>query len=111
MPPIYAIFACFATLRLSYQKGSGGAVRGLISFYSQIDCAPSKEANIKLHFALVAVILAGTPVGAWADDYPPPPSCNLSSSLINHIQAQLQAVVNLPDANGGIFKLIVCGQR
>jgi hypothetical protein len=59
---------------------------------------------MKLRFALVAVILAGAPVGAWADDYPPPPSCTLSSSLINHIQSQLQAVVNLPDGNGGIFK-------
>jgi hypothetical protein len=46
---------------------------------------------MKLRLALVAVILAGgAPVGAWADDYQV--SCNLNSSVVNHIQTQLQAV-------------------
>jgi hypothetical protein len=65
--------------------------------------AHQKEGNMKLRVALVGIILGGgAPVGAWADEQQP--NCNLSSSLVNHIQAQLQAVVNLPDANGGIFK-------
>ena len=80
-------------------------MRSFNQFFSQIDCAPLEGGNMKVHLALVAVIFsAGATVGAWADDYPPPPSCKLSSSLINHIQNQLQSVVNLPDGNGGIFK-------
>jgi uncharacterized protein GlcG (DUF336 family) len=73
-------------------------------FFVQSYYAPrQKEANMKLRLALVGIMLgSGAPVGAWADEQQP--NCNLSSSLVGHIQAQLQAVVNLPDANGGIFK-------
>jgi uncharacterized protein GlcG (DUF336 family) len=80
-----------------------GGDEALAVFFLPDNLRPIKEANMKLRSALVAVILAGgAPVAAWADDYQF--SCNLSSSVVGHVQAQLQAVVNLQDANGGIFK-------
>jgi hypothetical protein len=57
---------------------------------------------MRLRFTLVAVVVAvGAPSAGWADDHQP--SCALSSSLVNQIQSQLQTVVNLSGANGGLF--------
>jgi uncharacterized protein GlcG (DUF336 family) len=57
---------------------------------------------MKLRLVLVAIIFAnGVPAGAQADDNQP--SCNLSSSVVAHIQNQLSVVVGASDANGGLF--------
>ena len=37
-------------------------------------------------------------------------NCSISTSVINNLQKQLAIVIALPDANGGIFKPIACGQ-
>jgi uncharacterized protein GlcG (DUF336 family) len=47
--------------------------------------------------AACGLLLSGT--AAYAD-----PPCGISSSVVRAIQAQLKTVVNLSDANGGIFK-------
>jgi uncharacterized protein GlcG (DUF336 family) len=58
---------------------------------------------MKLYLALFsAILVGGLPIVALADENQP--ICKLSASLINHIQSQLQGVVSLSDANGGIFK-------
>jgi hypothetical protein len=63
---------------------------------------------MKLRLALVGIMLgSGAPVGAWADEQQP--NCNLSSSLVGHIQAQLQAVVIFQMQMGESSSLIACG--
>ena len=48
---------------------------------------------------LAVIILFAATVAAHAD-----PVCGLSSSIVEAVQGQLKTVVNLSDANGGIFK-------
>jgi uncharacterized protein GlcG (DUF336 family) len=61
---------------------------------------------MKLRFAFIAVLVAGAPSAGWADDSQgnSQGSCSLSSSLVSQLQSRLQTVVNLADANGGLFK-------
>lgn len=59
-----------------------------------------KSRGILVAFALLA--LGST--AARADDDQQQPSCKIPPYLVNQIQSQLSAVVNLPDGNGGLFK-------
>jgi len=48
---------------------------------------------------MAGCLLAAGTVSAWADT-----PCGLSHGVIDQVQKQLRVVVNLSDANGGIFK-------
>ena len=50
----------------------------------------------------VTLILSGT-TAAQAWDDPQPASCQIQSSVVENLQAQLASVVKEPDKNGGLF--------
>ena len=50
----------------------------------------------------VTLILSG-PTAAEAWDDPQPASCQIQSSVVENLQAQLASVVKEPDKNGGLF--------
>jgi hypothetical protein len=68
-----------------------------------LQCRPSRntqqgDAPMKRRLITVAVgLLLSTP--ALADE-----DCNIPDSTVKNLQAKLATVVNLPDANGGLFK-------
>jgi hypothetical protein len=57
----------------------------------------------KLSIALAVGLVFSAP--ALADE-----ECNIGDQVVKNLQAKLANVVNLPDANGGLFNPIECGQ-
>jgi uncharacterized protein GlcG (DUF336 family) len=66
---------------------------------------------MKFRFVFIAVLVAAAPSAGWGQGNSQGQSqgqsqgsCSLSSSLVSQLQSRLQTVVNMNDANGGLFK-------